>query len=160
MWLFFIYHNWFLDGSKSFQRSLSWLVYTRAYCPQQRMYNIFIISIRYLFVYLHVCICGRLCACLSCKTSLASLCRGHANWTVKKREDRFMFLCSPLTGAVLLLCLLVGLGARAYHKGHIHRSAVLWAGSRCLSSLGQNASESENIQMSESKADTRPCAWS
>lgn len=57
---------------------------------------------RYLFVYLHVCFSGRLCACLSCKTSLASLCRGHANWTVKKREDQFMFLCSPLTGAALL----------------------------------------------------------
>lgn len=55
----------------------------------------------HLFIYLHACLCY--CACLSCKTSLASLCRGHANWTVKKRQDRLMFPCSPLTGAVLPL---------------------------------------------------------
>lgn len=56
-------------------------------------------------IYLHACLCCCSCAyaCLSCKTSLASLCRGHANWTVKKRQGRFMFQCSPLTGAVLRL---------------------------------------------------------
>lgn len=55
-----------------------------------------------LFVRSHACFQRHLCACLSCETSLATLCRGHANWTAIRHEGRFMLLCSPLTGAVLL----------------------------------------------------------
>lgn len=53
-----------------------------------------------LFVYL--CSSYFFCLCaFVLYTSLASLCWGHANWTVKTGKDWFMFLCSPLTGTVL-----------------------------------------------------------
>lgn len=77
-------------------------------------------------------------ACLSCKTSLASLCRGHANWTVKKHRNRFMLQCSPFNrDCATALCILEGLGARADHRDHIYHNPALWDQSRCQSSLEQ-----------------------
>lgn len=106
-----------------------------------------------LFVDPHACFGRRLRACLSCETSLATLCTGHANWTAIRHKDRFMLLCSPLTGAELLFyASWWGLGARASHLGRVYHSWVLCDRSRCLSSLGRAASESETGEMAESKA--------
>lgn len=64
-----------------------------------------------------------------------------------------MLLCSPLTGAELLFyASWWGLGARASHLGRVYHSRVLCDRSRCLSSLGRVASESETGEMAESKA--------
>lgn len=63
-----------------------------------------------------------------------------------------MFLCSPLTGAALLLyASWWALGARASHLGRVHHSRVLCNGSRCLSSLERVASESKTGKLAETK---------
>lgn len=72
-----------------------------------------------------------------------------------------MFLCSPLTGAELLLyASWWGLGARASHLGGVYHSRVSCSRSRCLSSLGRVASGSEAAEMAESKESSyEPVGW-